>query len=53
MKTLSLFAIGALSLLPLGSQALPLNDDFAVELELTLASDYRCLLYTSPSPRDS
>ncbi|AIS12404.1 conserved hypothetical protein [Pseudomonas chlororaphis] len=41
MKTLSLFAIGALSLLPLGSQALPLNDDFAVELELTLASDYR------------
>ncbi|WDG52676.1 TorF family putative porin [Pseudomonas chlororaphis] len=41
MKTLSLFAIGALSLLPLGSQALPLNDDVAVELELTLASDYR------------
>ncbi|PMY61871.1 MULTISPECIES: TorF family putative porin [Pseudomonas] len=41
MKTLSLFAIGALSLLPPGSQALPLNDDIAVELELTLASDYR------------
>ncbi|AZE48414.1 putative signal peptide protein [Pseudomonas chlororaphis] len=41
MKTLSLFAIGALSLLPPGSQALPLTDDFAVELELTLASDYR------------
>ncbi|AUG02953.1 hypothetical protein CXQ81_20835 [Pseudomonas sp. 09C 129] len=41
MKTLSLFAIGALSLLPPGSQALPLTDDVAVELELTLASDYR------------
>ncbi|NBF12540.1 TorF family putative porin [Pseudomonas sp. Fl4BN1] len=41
MKTLTLFALGSLCLLPMTSQAIPLTDDLAVELELTLASDYR------------
>lgn len=41
MKAFTLFALGSLSLLPLSSQALPLNDDFALLVDLTLASDYR------------
>ncbi|KQZ92924.1 MULTISPECIES: TorF family putative porin [unclassified Pseudomonas] len=41
MKALTLFALGSLSLLPLSSQAIPLNDDFALLLDVTLASDYR------------
>jgi uncharacterized protein (TIGR02001 family) len=41
MKALTLFALGSLSLLPLGSQAIPLNDDVALLLDVTLASDYR------------
>ncbi|MGE8482322.1 MAG: TorF family putative porin [Pseudomonas sp.] len=41
MKAFTLFALASFCLLPLGSQALPLNDDFAVLVDLTLASDYR------------
>jgi uncharacterized protein (TIGR02001 family) len=41
MKAFTLFALGSLSLLPLSSQAIPLNDDFALLLDVTLASDYR------------
>ena len=41
MKALPLFALSFFSLLPLSSQAIPLNDDFALEVDLTLASDYR------------
>lgn len=41
MKAFTPFALASFSLLPLGSQALPLNDDFAVLVDLTLASDYR------------
>lgn len=41
MKASTLFALGSLSLLPLSSQAVPLNDDFALLLDVTLASDYR------------
>ncbi|AKA23880.1 TorF family putative porin [Pseudomonas chlororaphis] len=41
MKAFTLLALGSLSLLPLGSQAVPLNDDFALEMELALVSDYR------------
>ena len=41
MKAFTLFALGSLSLLPLSSQAIPLNDDFSVQVDLTLASDYR------------
>jgi uncharacterized protein (TIGR02001 family) len=41
MKASILLALGTLSLLPLSSQAVPLNDDFALLLDVTLASDYR------------
>jgi len=41
MKALPLFALSFFCLLPLSSQAIPLNDDFALEVDLTLASDYR------------
>ena len=41
MKAFTLFALGSLSLLPLSSQAIVLNDDFSVLVDLTLASDYR------------
>ena len=41
MKAFTLFALGSLSLLPLCSQAVPLNDDFSLLLDVTLASDYR------------
>lgn len=41
MNIFTLFALGSLSALPLCSQALPVNDDFAVLVDLTLASDYR------------
>lgn len=41
MKVFTLFALVSLSVLPLSSQALPLTDDFAVLVDLTLASDYR------------
>ncbi|WP_129974326.1 MULTISPECIES: TorF family putative porin [unclassified Pseudomonas] len=41
MKALPLLALTSLSLLPLSSHAIPLNDDFAVLVDLTLASDYR------------
>ncbi|MFJ2709806.1 TorF family putative porin [Pseudomonas sp. NPDC087346] len=41
MKALPLFALTSLSLLPLSSYAVPLNDDFSVAVDLTLASDYR------------
>lgn len=41
MKAFALFALGSLSVLPLSSQALPLNDDFAALVDVTLASDYR------------
>ncbi|WCM49112.1 TorF family putative porin [Pseudomonas sp. WJP1] len=41
MKAFTLIALGSLSLLPLSSQAIPLNDDFALLLDVTLASDYR------------
>ena len=41
MKALTLFALGSLSLLPLSSQAIVLNEDFSVLVDLTLASDYR------------
>ncbi|WP_426206434.1 TorF family putative porin [Pseudomonas sp. TWP3-1] len=41
MKALSLLALGSLSLLPLSSHAVPLNDDFNLLVDLTLASDYR------------
>ena len=41
MKTLTLLTLGAVCLLPQAGHALPLTDDLAVELELTLASDYR------------
>ena len=40
MKAFTLFALGSLSLLPLSSQAIPLNDDFALLLDVTMASDY-------------
>ena len=38
-------------LLPLVTDDTPANDKNAIEL--TLMSDIVCLLYTSPSPRDS
>ena len=41
MKAMPLLALTSLSLLPLSSHAIPLNDDFAVLVDLTLASDYR------------
>ncbi|MCU7246928.1 TorF family putative porin [Pseudomonas koreensis] len=41
MKALPSLALGFFSLLPLSSHAIPLNDDFAVLVDLTLASDYR------------
>jgi len=41
MKAFTLFALGSLSLLPLSSQAVPLNDDFSLLMDVTLASDYR------------
>ena len=41
MKALPLLALSSLSLLPLSSHAIPLNDDFALLIDLTLASDYR------------
>ncbi|MCW8274894.1 hypothetical protein IMF27_03540 [Pseudomonas sp. PCH199] len=41
MKAFTLFALGSLSLLPLSSQALTLNDDFSLLLDATLVSDYR------------
>lgn len=41
MKAFTLFALGSLSLLPLSSQAVPLNDDFSLLLDVNLASDYR------------
>ena len=41
MKAFTLFALGSLSLLPPSSQAIVLNDDFSVLVDLTLASDYR------------
>lgn len=41
MKAFTLFALGSLSVLPLSSQAMPLNDDFALLADVTLASDYR------------
>ena len=41
MKALPLFALSFLSALPLSSFAIPLNDDFALLVDLTLASDYR------------
>jgi uncharacterized protein (TIGR02001 family) len=41
MKAFTLLTLGSLSLLPLSSQALPLNDDFSAQVDLTLASDYR------------
>ncbi|MBC3269916.1 hypothetical protein HU765_08260 [Pseudomonas sp. SWRI81] len=41
MKALPLFALSFLSGLPLSSHAIALNDDFAVLVDLTLASDYR------------
>ncbi|MGE8064090.1 TorF family putative porin [Pseudomonas sp. NPDC089569] len=41
MKAFTLFALGSLSLLPLSSQAIALNDDFSLLLDVTLASDYR------------
>ncbi|MDR6917226.1 uncharacterized protein (TIGR02001 family) [Pseudomonas sp. 3296] len=41
MKVFTLLALGSLSLLPLSSQAIVLNDDFSVLVDLTLASDYR------------
>ena len=41
MKALPLLALSSLSLLPLSSHAIALNDDFAVLVDLTLASDYR------------
>ncbi len=41
MKAFTLFTLGSLSLLPLSSQAIVLNDDFSVLVDLTLASDYR------------
>lgn len=39
MKTLTLLTLGAACLLPQAGHALPLTDDLAVQLELTLASD--------------
>lgn len=41
MKAFTLFALGCLSVLPLCSQAVPLNDDFSLLMDVTLASDYR------------
>ncbi|MBB2495273.1 TorF family putative porin [Aquipseudomonas ullengensis] len=41
MKHSHLCVLGGLLLAPLSSQALPINDDFAVQIDLTLASDYR------------
>ncbi|WP_404937231.1 TorF family putative porin [Pseudomonas sp. JDS08PS003] len=41
MKTLTLLTLGAACLLPPASHALSLTDELAVELQLTLASDYR------------
>ena len=41
MKALPLFALVSLSSLPLSSHAIPLNDNFAVLVDLTLATDYR------------
>lgn len=41
MKAFTLFALGSLSVLPLCSQAVPLNDDFSLLMDVTLASDYR------------
>ena len=41
MKAFTLLALGSLSVLPLCSQAVPLNDDFSLLLDVTLASDYR------------
>ncbi|BCX67744.1 TorF family putative porin [Pseudomonas izuensis] len=41
MKALPLLALTSLSLLPLSSQALTLNEDFSLLLDVTLASDYR------------
>lgn len=41
MKAFTLFALGSLTLLPLSSQAITLNDDFSLLLDATLASDYR------------
>lgn len=41
MKVFTLFALGSLSLLPLSSHAVPLNDDFSLLLDVNLASDYR------------
>jgi uncharacterized protein (TIGR02001 family) len=41
MKAFTLFALGSLSLLPLSSQAIVLNDDFSLLVDVNLASDYR------------
>ena len=41
MNVFTLFALGSLSLLPLSSHAVPLNDDFSLLLDVNLASDYR------------
>jgi uncharacterized protein (TIGR02001 family) len=41
MQRLSTFTLGALLLAPVGGQALELNEDFAVQVDLALVSDYR------------
>lgn len=41
MNALSRFALASLVLMPITSQALPLNDDFSLDMSLTAASDYR------------
>lgn len=41
MNALSRFALASLVLLPITSQALPLNDDFSLDMSLTAVSDYR------------
>ena len=41
MKALPLFALVSLSSLPLSSHAIPFNDDFALLVDINLATDYR------------
>ncbi|MDD0844220.1 TorF family putative porin [Pseudomonas sp. Gutcm_11s] len=41
MKRSTALLLAGLALTPLSSQAVPINDDFFVDIDLTLASDYR------------
>lgn len=41
MNARSIFTLASLVLAPLTTQALPLNDDFNLDMTLVAASDYR------------